>query len=116
MTERINVVELRNSLSDVLNRAEYRGERIVIHRRDKDAAAIISMADLRLLEQLVRAEEDRIDIATALAARKESPERIPLGDFCRELGVNDESGEPSLRSRPDAGRRARPVKASKKGS
>src|SRR3954467_12845485 len=100
--QRLNVVELRNSLADVLNRAEYRGERIVIHRRDKDAAAIISMDDLRLLERLVRAEEDRIDTVAALAAREESDERIPLGDLCRELGVSYERGEPSLRSRPDA--------------
>src|SRR3954464_5205455 len=99
--QRLNVVELGNSLSDVLNRAEYRGERIVIHRRDKDAAAIIPIEDLRLLERLVRAEEDRIDTAAALAARKESDERIPLGDLRRELGVADEPREPSLRSRPD---------------
>lgn len=38
---RMSVVELRQALSDVLNRAEYRGERVVIHRRDRDAAAII---------------------------------------------------------------------------
>ena len=114
--ERLNVVELRSSLAEVLNRAEYRGERIVIHRRDKDAAAIISMEDLRLLERLVREEEDRIDAAAALAARKESDERIPLGDACREPGVTDEPrGEP-LRRRPDAGRRSRPAKARSKGS
>lgn len=116
MTDRINVVELRNSLSEILNRAEYRGERIVIHRREKDAAAIISMEDLRLLERLVRAEEDRIDTAAAVAAREESDERIPLGEFCRDMGVRHESREPSLRSRPDAGRGSRPVKTAKKGS
>src|SRR3954447_23735840 len=116
MDRRINVVELRNSLADVLNRAEYRGERIVIHRRDKDAAAIISMEDLRLLERLVRAEEDRIDTAAALVARKESDERIPLGELCRDLGVNYEPREPSLRSHPDTSRGTRSVKASKKRS
>src|SRR3982750_2343401 len=99
--ERLNVVELRSSLSEVLNRAEYRGERVVIHRRDKDAAAIISIEDLRLLERLIRAEEDRIDAAAALAARKESDERIPLDDACRELGVADEPRGQSLRSRPE---------------
>src|SRR5215217_3973007 len=101
--QRLNVVELRNSLSEVLNRAEYRGERVVIHRRDKDAAAIISIEDLRLLERLVRAEEDRIDTAAALAARKESDERIPLGDLCQEFRVPHESEGSTLRSRPDAG-------------
>ena len=33
---RLNVVELRQSLADILNRAEYQGERIVIHRRGKE--------------------------------------------------------------------------------
>jgi antitoxin (DNA-binding transcriptional repressor) of toxin-antitoxin stability system len=33
---RRNFVELRQSLADILNRAEYQGERIVIHRRGKD--------------------------------------------------------------------------------
>ena len=48
--KRPNVVELRHSLADVLNRAEYQGERIVIHRRGKDAAAIIPIKDLQLLD------------------------------------------------------------------
>src|SRR5690242_16750703 len=108
--ERLSVVELRNSLSDVLNRAEYRGERIIIHRREKEAAAIVPIEDLRLLERLVREEEDRIDTAAALAAREESGERIPLGEFCREQGVAHESSRSSLRDRPDAGRRTHPAK------
>ena len=33
---RLNVVDLRQSLADVLNRAEYRGEQTVIHRHGKD--------------------------------------------------------------------------------
>ncbi len=114
--ERLNVVELRNSLSDVLNRAEYRGERTVIHRREKDAAAIIPIADLRLLERLIRAEEDRIDVAAARAAREESDERIPFGEVCRELGVTDESRDQPVSGSHDASRRARPARTSKKGS
>jgi prevent-host-death family protein len=114
--DRINVIGLRNALSDVLNRVEYRGERVVIHRREKDAAALVPIEDLRLLERLVRAEEDRIDAAAASAAREESDERISFGDVCRELGVKDESRGKSLPGHDDAGRRARPAKAAKKGS
>jgi prevent-host-death family protein len=94
--QRLGVVELRNSLADVLNRAEYRGGRVVIHRRDKDAAAIIPIEDLRLLERLVREEEDRID-AAALAAREESDERILFGEIGRaERATTDEPGGPTL--------------------
>ena len=57
---RLNVVELRQSLADILNRAEYQGERIVIHRRGKDAAAIIPIEDLKLLERLIEDAEDRL--------------------------------------------------------
>ena len=54
---RLNVVELKNSLGDVLNKAEYQGERIIVHRRGKDPAAIISIADLRLFERLLEEAE-----------------------------------------------------------
>src|SRR5580693_7871547 len=50
---RLNVVELRQSLAEILNRAEYQGERIIIHRRRKDVAAIISLEDLKLFERLL---------------------------------------------------------------
>jgi|GEM_PF-562888 len=116
--ERMNVVELRGSLSEVLNRAEYRNERIVIHRRDKDAAAIIPMEDLRLLERLIREEEDRVDLAAALAAREESSETISLSDLCDKLGVRhgEASVEQSLPRQTSTRRRTRPAKASNKES
>ena len=75
--KRLNVVELRHSLADILNRAEYQGERIIIHRRGKDAAAIISVADLKLLERLIEEAEDRLDIEAARTALAESDDRIP---------------------------------------
>jgi prevent-host-death family protein len=80
---RLNVVELKNSLGDVLNRAEYQGERIIVHRRGKDAAVLISMDDLRLFERLLEQAEDRADVAAAKEALAESDERRPLEEFCR---------------------------------
>jgi prevent-host-death family protein len=87
---RLNVVELRKSLADILNRAEYRGERVVIHRRGKDAAAIIPIEDLRLLERLIEEAEDRLDVEAARAALAESDERIPYTEVRRNLGLTDE--------------------------
>jgi prevent-host-death family protein len=87
---RLNVVELRKSLADILNRAEYRGERVVIHRRGKDAAAIIPIEDLRLLERLVEEAEDRLDAAAARSALAESDERIPYTEVRRNPGLADE--------------------------
>jgi antitoxin Phd len=86
---RLNVVELRKSLAEILNRAEYQGERIIIHRRGKDVAAIISLEDLKLFEQLIEGAEDRFDIAAARAASVESEDRIPYADVRRRLGLDD---------------------------
>ena len=87
--KRLSVVELRQALADVLNRAEYQGERIVIHRRGKDAAAVIPIRDLQLLERLIEEAEDRLDVEAAHAALAESDERIPYAEVRRRLGLTD---------------------------
>src|SRR3954449_12451091 len=103
---RLNVVELRKSLADILNRAEYRGERVVIHRRGKDSAAIISIEDLRLLERLIEEAEDRIDVEAVNAALAESGEPIPLEEFCRRMGIRDEPTSKKRRSSAKLGTKA----------
>ncbi len=87
---RLNVVELKNSLGDVLNKAEYQGERTIVHRRGKDSAAIISIPDLRLLELLIEEAEDRLDVEAARKALTESAERIRYEEFRRQQGLHDE--------------------------
>jgi prevent-host-death family protein len=87
MTKRMSVVELKQALGDVLNRAEYAGERFVIHRRGKDAAAVIPIEDLRLLERLVRELEDRIDTEAVASARQESGDPVPYEQVRRRLGL-----------------------------
>jgi prevent-host-death family protein len=87
---RLNVVELRQSLAEILNRAEYQGERIIIHRRGKDVAAIVPLEDLKLLERLIEEVEDRLDVEAARVAMAESEDRIPYADVRRGLGLDDE--------------------------
>ena len=99
---RLNVVELRQSLAEILNRAEYQGERIIIHRRGKDVAAIISLEDLRLFEQLIEDAEDRLDVEAARAALAESEDRIPYADVRRRLGLDDEPKAKRTGARPRA--------------
>lgn len=113
--ERISVVELRQGLAEVLNRAEYLGESTVIHRRDKDAAVIISVRDFRLLERLLREEEDRIDIAAARAAREEG-DYIPYEEFRAETGMTNERREQPVPDRDRRGRAPAARKAREKGS
>lgn len=97
---RVAVREARISLAELLNRVAYRGERIVLHRRGKDAAALVPVEDLRLIEEM----EDRIDAAEAkrvLAEMKRKGEKpIPYEQVRRELGL---SGTRRERRRKSAG-------------
>ena len=55
---KIAVIDARKDLADILNRAAYGKERVVLTRRGKDVAAIIPMDDLNILE----AFEDHMDV------------------------------------------------------
>lgn len=62
-----NVVDVRNMFSEYLNRAYYQGQRIVIERRGKPLAALVSLEDLAMIEQL----ENEADVKAAKKARRE---------------------------------------------
>ena len=79
----ISMVEVRDNLADVVNRVAYGGERVVLKRRRKGVAAVVSMEDLRLLEEL----EDRADLKAAQKARKEGGKPIPLSQIEADLGI-----------------------------
>ncbi len=59
----------REKLAEIVSRAEYAGERTVLHRRKKPVAAVIPIEDLELLERY----EDELDARLAKRARKEKP-------------------------------------------
>jgi prevent-host-death family protein len=48
--ERLTYTEFRVSLSEVLNRAEYRNESFLIHRRGRNSAMLIPCEELKRLE------------------------------------------------------------------
>ncbi|MGI9104876.1 MAG: type II toxin-antitoxin system prevent-host-death family antitoxin [Pyrinomonadaceae bacterium] len=81
---RITISKAREDFAETLNRVAYRGERIILHRREKDMVAIISIEDLSLLEEL----EDRLDIEAAREALAESDERIPYQKVRKEMTAN----------------------------
>lgn len=68
---RVNSSEARHDFAEVINRAAYRGERIILHRRGKDMAAIISIEDLQLLLRL----EDEQDVKAAKIALLEAKKK-----------------------------------------
>jgi prevent-host-death family protein len=63
-TGHISVSEARESFADLVNRAAYRQERILIARRGKPVAAIVPMEDIEALEQF----EDEMDLRLAREA------------------------------------------------
>lgn len=67
----IGIAEIRTRLADALNRVLYQGERIVLERRGKEVAAIVSIDDLTLLQLL----EDRDDVRAARRALAEMKRR-----------------------------------------
>lgn len=75
----------RQGFADTINRAAYGKERVVVRRRGKDVAAVVPIADLRLLEDL----EDRIDLADARAALAETKKKgaKSLEVILKDLGL-----------------------------
>jgi prevent-host-death family protein len=82
MAMEMNMVDVRGNLAEVVNRVAYGGERVVLKRRAKGVAAVVSMEDLKLLEEL----EDRADVRAALKARKEKG-AVPLEKVMARLGM-----------------------------
>jgi len=81
----VSTVEARNEFSTVLNRAAFGKERVILARRGKAIAAIVLMDDVKLL----RALEDRADLADAIAAEREALEKgtTSLADLKRDLAL-----------------------------
>lgn len=78
---RLSASKAREEFAEVVNRAAYRGERTLLHRRGKDMAAVVPVADLVLLEQL----EDRMDLKAAREAMKE-PGTVSWKKVKQDLG------------------------------
>jgi prevent-host-death family protein len=82
---RLEATEARKGFSEAISRAAYGSDRIVIQRRGKPVAALVSMDDLRLLEAL----EDRLDIEAARKALADpkNRKRIPWERVKSGLGL-----------------------------
>lgn len=61
----INTIDAKEQFSDLLNRVAHSKERIILTRRGKEIAAIISIEDLAQLEQK-QSERDLEDAMDAL--------------------------------------------------
>lgn len=84
---RVTASNARDNFSETINRVTYGGERIVIHRRGRELAAIVPMTDLKRIE----AQENEIDLRearkTLAGMRRRRQKAVPWSKAKRELGL-----------------------------
>jgi len=80
----VTAKHLKEHSSDILGRVQYGKERIVVTKNGKQVAAVVSVEDARLLEQL----EDLLDVHDAVAALDEAERdgTISLAELRARLG------------------------------
>ena len=83
----VGVAEIRDNLADALNRVAYQGERIVLERRGKGVAVLVSMEDLALLETLEDKEDAKAARKALSEVKRKGGKGVPLADVKSELGM-----------------------------
>ena len=83
MPTTVSAAHARKNFSDLVNTVAYGGEPVILTRRGKKIAALISLEELELLQLL----EERIDIAEARKALTEPGDNIAAETVWQELGL-----------------------------
>jgi antitoxin Phd len=83
MTTKVSTADARKNFANIVNKVAYGKEPIVLTRRGQDVAALVSIDELELLQQI----EDHIDIEDAKQALAESGENIPAEEVWKQLGL-----------------------------
>lgn len=83
MINKVTTAEARKHLADIVNNVAYGQDSIVLTRRGKDIAALVSIEDFELLQKL----EDLQDIEDAFKIKNEPGKNIKLSDLKKELDL-----------------------------
>lgn len=83
MSITISTAEARKKFADIVNQVVYNKEPVVLTRRGKEIAAIVSIEELELLRQI----EDHIDVADAQKTLSEAGDNIPAQEVWKKLGL-----------------------------
>ncbi len=83
MPTTISTAEARKHFADIVNKVAYGKEHIVLTRRGQEVAALVSIDELELLQQI----EDYIDIEDAKKALAESDDNISAKEVWKQLGL-----------------------------
>lgn len=76
--------EARQNFAELINQVAFGGERIVIHRHNKELAGVVPMEDLQLLHDL----ETRVDLDDARSALKAAQQKgtVSFVELKQQLG------------------------------
>ena len=77
--EHISTAKARNRFSEIINRAAFGKERIILTRRGKDLVGVVPLEDIELLEQLA----DQIDNKLADVEKKKTAKGEPAVPLAR---------------------------------
>lgn len=83
----LGLSEVRTQMSEVIDRVADGGERVVLQRRGKCVAAIVSLEDLARLEAIEDAEDAKSARAILAEMKRTGEKPIPLADVKRRLGM-----------------------------
>lgn len=70
----IGVSAARESFSELVNRAAYGGERVLVSRRGRPIAAIVPIEDVEFMERM----EDELDLQAAREALADPENAVPI--------------------------------------
>jgi len=79
----ISTADARKDFADIINKVSYGQEQIMLTRRGKEVAAIVSVEELRLLQKI----EDKMDIIDAQKAMEEDGNNISAEEAWKQLGL-----------------------------
>ena len=83
MVTKISTADARKNFADIVNKVAYGKESIVLTRRGQKIAALVSIDELELLQQI----EDYIDIEDAKKALQDPGKNIPADEVWKQLGL-----------------------------
>ena len=83
MLNKITTADARQKFSDIINRVAFGDDSFVLTRRGKPIAALVSIKELELLQEL----EDKLDIEDAWTAKSEPGDPIAWEELKKELEI-----------------------------
>jgi prevent-host-death family protein len=79
----ISTADARKNFADLVNQVAYGNEPIVLTRRGQEIAALVSIEEFKLLQQI----EDFVDIEDAKKALAEPGDNITAQEVWKQLGL-----------------------------